>query len=83
MAEIVALLSIYYSCASLAEHGLLTQEERFACNATYQEAKVLFLAEDAPALGTTLSPEQNTLAFRRFKAWEAANEDLVRQLKAH
>lgn len=83
MPEIVALLAIYYTCAAQAAEGLLTQQERFACNETYQQAKRLFLDDEALRRpGSVLTPEQNTRAFLRFKTWERENAALVAELKA-
>jgi len=80
--EIFALLASYYICAADAEVGRLTQPERFACNERYQTIKRSFLTEDVSVDSSgRLSPEQNTLAYRRFKAWEAENDALIRSLK--
>ena len=81
MIEIVTLLTVYYRCAALAEEGLLTQGERFACNDTYQQIKREFVQETADPSDHVLRSQQNILAFRRFKSWEAENADLVRKLK--
>lgn len=77
MPELIALLALYYQCAALAEDGLLTQQERFACNATYQEAKRLFLEDDLPENSAKLNAEQNRTAYLRLKEWEAENRDLI------
>lgn len=77
MLELITLLAIYYQCAALAEDGLLTQQERFECNATYQEAKRLFLEDDLPENTTKLSAQQNRTAYLRLKEWEAENGDLI------
>ena len=83
MAEIVALLSVYYVCSADAAVGRLTQEERFACSATYQAAKRAFLDEGERSLpGTRLTAKENRLAYTRFKAWEAANAEMVSDLKS-
>ena len=81
MVELVLLLSVYYKCTALAAEGLLTQTQRFACNETYQQAKRQFLEGDLSAPGSVLTPEQNTLAYLRFKSWEAENADIVAALK--
>lgn len=81
MIEFLALLTFYYQCAALAEEGLLTQEERFACNSAYQEIKGSFIEETADPSDHTLRSRQNVLAYQRFKTWETQNADLVRQLK--
>ena len=81
MIEIVALLTVYYQCAALAEDGLLTQTERFACNDTYQQIKREFVKDTAAPTDYVLRSKQNVLAFQRFKSWEAENADLVRELK--
>lgn len=82
MPEIVTLLSVYYICAAQAAEGLLTQRERFACNETYQQAKRLFLEDEALRRpGSVLTPQQNTRAFLRFKTWERENPALVAELK--
>jgi hypothetical protein len=83
MSDLLTLLSVYYECVSLAHDGLLTQTERFACNETYQQAKRLFLDGHLRLPQSILTPEQNTLAYARFKAWEVENAELVRLLKAH
>lgn len=81
MIEFLTLLTFYYKCAALAEEGLLTQEERFACNSTYQQIKGAFVEQTAGPSDYALRSEQNVLAFKRFKSWEAENADLVRELK--
>lgn len=78
----MTLLALYYKCTALAEDGLLTQSERFACNATYQQAKRMFLEEPLHDPSVVLTTEQNTLAYLRFKDWEAENPEVVRDLKA-
>ena len=83
MTDLMDLLTVYYQCAPLADAGLLTQTERFACNETYQQAKRLFLEGDLRLPGSVLTLEQNTLAFLRFKEWEAANPDVIRVLRAN
>lgn len=82
MPELVLLLTVYYKCAALAAEGLLTQTQRFACNETYQQAKRQFLEGELSEPGSFLTPEQNTQAYLRFKAWEAENADIVAALKA-
>lgn len=83
MPDVIALLTIYYICASDAAIGALSQEERFACNATYQAAKRGFLRpEEQSAPSGRLTAKENILAYQRFKSWEAANMDLVAALKA-
>ena len=81
MIELVTLLTFYYNCAALAEDGLLTQGERFACNSTYQQIKSTFVEDTADPTDHALRSQQNVLAYQRFKSWEAANADLVRELK--
>lgn len=82
--ELLTLLSVYYGCTALAEDGQLTQTERFACNASYQQVKRLFVAEDLPKpTPVLLTFEQNRQAYLRFKTWEAENADLVKDLKAY
>ena len=83
MTDLIDLLTVYYQCSPLAESGLLTQTERFACNETYQQAKRLFLEGDLRLPGSFLTPEQNTRAFLLFKDWEAQNAELVRSLKTY
>lgn len=81
MTELLAILSIYYQCAVLAEDWKLTQAERFACRDVYQEAKRIFLEDGEHDPDARLTADQNPLEYRRFKDWEAANADLVRQMK--
>lgn len=82
MPDLIDLLSVYYQCTPLADAGLLTQIERFACNETYQQAKRLFLEGDLRRPGSELTLEQNTQAYLSFKAWETENGDLIRLLKS-
>lgn len=82
MPELIELLSVYYQCTPLAEAGLLTQTERFACNETYQQAKRLFLDGTLRLPGSVLTLDQNTQAYLAFKEWEVDNAALVRTLKA-
>jgi hypothetical protein len=81
MMELVTLLAVYYTCAEEAAHGRLTQTQRFACNETYQQAKNIFLDAEYRIPGTYIPPAANVAAYRRFKAWEAENADLVADLK--
>ena len=81
MVELEALLTIYYKCTALAEAGLLTQPERFACNHTYQEAKRVFVEDELRHPDAPLSAAQNTRAYLRFKDWEVENADLVQALR--
>ena len=78
----MTLLALYYKCTALATDGLLTQSERFACNATYQQTKRMFLEEPLQDPSVVLTREQNSLAYLRFKDWEAENAQLVQDLKA-
>lgn len=82
MPDLIDLLTVYYQCTPLAEAGLLTQVERFACNETYQQAKRLFLDGSLQLPGSVLTHAQNTEAYLAFKAWEVENDALVRVLKA-
>ena len=82
MTELLSLLAVYYHCSEEAAHWRLTQLERFLCNQTYQQAKLLFLDEDARAPGAQITPEQNVEAYLRFKAWEQENADLVADMKS-
>ncbi len=83
MPDVITLLSIYYICAAEAALGNLTQDERFACNATYQAAKRTFLsAEERNVVSSRLTPSENVLAYQRFKAWEQENAELVARLKS-
>lgn len=83
MAELVAILAIYYKCTALANDGLLSQPERFACNHTYQEAKRRFMKDELHHPNAALTAEQNARAYQRFKAWETENAELVRELQGH
>lgn len=83
MDDFLSLITVYYECSALAEAHVLTQVERFACNETYQQAKRLFLDGPQSLPGSALTRDENTRAFLLFKEWEAANADLVAQLKSH
>lgn len=83
MEDLLTLLEVYYQCTALAESHQLTQIERFACNETYQQAKRLFLDGPLQHPGSVLTQEQNTLAYLRFKDWEAENADLIALLRSH
>ena len=82
MLELMTLLAVYYKCTALATDGLLTQRERFACYSPYQLVKREFLEESLQDPAVVLTIQQNTEAYLRFKAWEAANPDVVRDLKS-
>ena len=81
MTQLIALLRVYYQCSAMAEAGLLDRSERFACSETYQEVKAQFLDPDQRMPGAVITSQDNSEAYRRFKAWEAANEDLILSLK--
>ena len=80
MMELLTLLSIYYNCTALAEQGLLSRAERIECNAFYQQVKRHFVGQPPDTL---LSHEQNVIAYRKFKSWEAENAELVQDLKGY
>lgn len=81
MTELLAILSIYYQCATLAEDWKLTQAERFACRDVYQTAKRMFLEDGEHDPNARLTADQNLLAYSRFKAWEAENAALVEEMR--
>ena len=78
MTDFLAMMALYYACSGEAEFGRLTQQERFACNALYQDVKRAFLDEQALE---RMSPQDHALGYARFKAWEHENAGLVAELK--
>lgn len=75
MPPFLALLSAYYLCDAAAALHPIPPATAQACAAHYEAVKATFLEE-----GET-GPAARTEAYRRFKAWEAANADLVDHLR--
>lgn len=82
MPDLIDLLSAYDQCTPVADAGLLTQVELFACNETDQQAKRLFLDGDLRRPGSVLTLGQNTRASLSFKTREMDKAALVRVLKS-
>jgi hypothetical protein len=82
MTQILALLSFYYLCDQAAATRGLAPHEVARCMATYERMKLEFIDEEPARIGTPARVRQSRLGYRGFKAWEAANPDLVRDMRA-
>ncbi len=82
MTHIVGLLTLYYLCDQAAAIRGLTAEEVTNCMANYEQLKLEFIDENPAPLGSRERAAQIRLGYRGFKAWERANEDWVRDMRA-
>lgn len=82
MSQILPLLSLYYLCDLAAAERWMNKEEVDRCMANYNELKLEFIDETPAPLGTPERAAQNLLGYRGLKAWEAANPELVEELRA-
>ncbi|MEM8579098.1 MAG: hypothetical protein AAGF60_14710 [Pseudomonadota bacterium] len=69
MSEFLRVLALYYACDSAAALRPLTAAEVALCMGHYNAVKAHFAGET------------NVARYRAFKSWEAANGDIVAQLK--
>ena len=83
MSQLLSLLAAYYLCDQAAALRALNAAEVSACMAHYERIKQEFLDEPPARVGTPERVAQNRLGYAGFKAWEAANPDIVRELRAY
>lgn len=76
MTTFFALLSAYYICDAAAAVGTLTLSEITECVHRYEAVKAEFVPPDASG------PEAGREGYRRFKAWEAENPEIVARMKS-
>ncbi|MCC1494341.1 hypothetical protein [Cognatishimia sp. F0-27] len=81
MSSLIAMLSLYYLCDQAAAHGNLSPAEVTRCMANYDAIKLEFIDEAPARVGTPERAAQNRLGYAGFKAWEAINDDLVREMR--
>lgn len=82
MAEFLALLLAYYTCDAAAQTQEPLGGQRLACVETYEEVKAFFAPLDAAPYGTPEYGSQRIETYRAFSAWEAANAEVVAELRA-
>ncbi|SHI04843.1 hypothetical protein [Marivita hallyeonensis] len=82
MSPILKLLAFYYLCDQAAATQVLSSGDVATCMANYNQIKLEFIDEVPAPLGTPARAAQNRLGYAGFKAWEAANPDLVEELRA-
>lgn len=82
MSEFLALLLAYYTCDAAAQTQEPLGDERLACVETYEAVKGWFAPLDPAPVGTAEYGAQRIETYRAFRAWEAANPDLVAELRA-
>lgn len=82
MSRFVLDLVIYYACAISAETAPVTAPDAVTCSRAYEQAKMHFYAADPAPQATPDRFAQSNAAFAAFRAWEAANPDMVAALKS-
>lgn len=82
VAEFLALLLAYYTCDAAAQRQEPMGPERMACVATYEEVKSYFAPLTPSPRGTPEYGAERIATYRAFSAWEAANAEVVAELRA-
>jgi hypothetical protein len=80
--QFLALLLAYYSCDAAAQAQQPLGGDRLACVETYEEVKSWFAPLDPAPPGTPEYGPQRIATYEAFTAWEAANAELVEELRA-
>ncbi len=81
MTELLRLLAVYYLCDAAAAVRPLSAAEVAGCIEVYGRVKSQFSAPEGAAPGSPDSVARNAAAYAAFKAWEAANPDLVEDMR--
>lgn len=82
MSEFLAILALYYLCDATAVMRPMSMEEVQACTRTYDAVKTYFVAEfDLAPPGSLERFQQMNDAYIAFSAWQAANPDLVAEMR--
>ncbi len=82
MSEFLAILALYYMCDATAVTRPMSMEEVQACTQTYDSVKTYFVPDfDLAPEGSLARFEQMTEAYVAFRAWQAANPDLVTEMR--
>lgn len=82
MTTLFTMLMLHYLCDQTANMRALSHGEAAYCMENYQAIKLSFINAEAPAQDTNVRAVQNRQAYARFKAWEAANPEMVADLKS-
>lgn len=86
MPEFLTILALYYACDQAAMQTVLSPGQAAQCVDTYSQVKAHFLTQDELDALAGQAPQDRIVALRqgypRFKAWEIANPDTVRDARA-
>ena len=82
MNTVTAMLTLYYLCDQAAALRGLTAQEVDRCMANYERLKLEFVDTPPAPLGSKERAAQIRLGYAGFKAWEAANAELVAEMRA-
>jgi hypothetical protein len=83
MGEFLSILAAYYLCDATAALRPMSHAEAAECIATYDRVKTYFVADfDLAPAGTVARFSQMSDAYLAFQSWEAANPDLVADMRA-
>lgn len=82
MSEFLAILLAYYTCDAAAQTQAPLGGDRLACVETYEEVKSWFAPLDPAPAGTAAYGAERIETYLAFSAWEAANAELVAELRA-
>lgn len=85
MNDLIAALGVVYACNSWAEQAPVASDLALQCVRAHETVKQYFLTEDEINQLAHLSFKEQTEVklegYRRFKTWELANPDLVRDIQ--
>ncbi|MEL6167239.1 MAG: hypothetical protein AAFR35_01015 [Pseudomonadota bacterium] len=84
MEEFLSVLALYYTCDAAAALRPLGPDEVRVCTDAYESVKVWFTEDfELADPGTLARYEQLLDGYREFKAWEAANPEVVGKVEVH
>lgn len=85
MTDFMFVAALYYACDQAALEARLSASDIIRCSLVYETVKVQFLSEEEQKSLATLDIRDRTAvmqtAYRRFRAWEEDNPDLVESLR--
>lgn len=85
MSDAFTIIAFYYACSAVAETRRVSMAQMLTCSRSYEMTKQMFLTRDEleKLRGGDFETKRalNTLAYTRFKNWEAANPEKVERLR--
>lgn len=81
MSEFLQILALYYLCDATAIVRPMSGEEIRACFDIYETVKIYFAPFDLAPIGTLERHAQMTEAYLGFVDWQAANAEIVGEMR--